>query len=443
MNEPEGTKSLGRRLSYWLALQSLFGLTAVCVAVYLATSYALMNHQLEDLNQKRELIEHLASEAFRSGDEPMLRHKLKDFMVGNSEFGVSVKRADGTVFFDAPLTAKSPTRKVYFELISPIAGLHPLQVALSLDIAEDQTVLRRIFGVLIGAAVSGTLLISFGGFVLVWLSLRPLRQLSMQVEALGANTLHRRLDGSNQPGELTPLVTQFNDLLARLDASYERLEGFNADVAHELLTPLATLTTGAELAVSSLHDVGELREALGSSLEELQRITGIVHDMLFLSQVDRGAQARRVQMPSLAILVNQVAGYHDAALNEAGLHLEVDGDTDGAFDVSLLQRALSNLIENASRYAHSGSTVKVRIEKLSLDEVSIQVENKGETIEPSILPRLFDRFFRADASRSNARHNHGLGLSIVAAIARMHGGRATVSSSCGVTVVGMVLRRTA
>ena len=238
-----------------------------------------------------------------------------------------------------------------------------------------------------------------------------------------------------------PLISQFNDLLGRLNASYEQLEGFNADVAHELLTPLATLTSGAELALSSSKDMNDLREAIGSSLEDLQRISGIVHDMLFLSQADRGAVARRVGIDSLSAVARQVADYHDAALADADLRVEVEGDAAGAFDVPLLQRALSNLISNATRYATSGSTVRVLIEDLSSDEVSLQVTNLGNPIDPKVLPRLFDRFFRADLSRSSASRNHGLGLSIVAAIARMHGGRPTASSSGGLTAVGMVLKR--
>jgi two-component system heavy metal sensor histidine kinase CusS len=163
--------------------------------------------------------------------------------------------------------------------------------------------------------------------------------------------------------------------------------------------------------------------------------------MLFLSQADRGAVARRVEIDSLSAVAHQVADYHDAALADAGLSVEVEGDAVGAFDVPLLQRALSNLIGNATRYATSGSTVRVLIENLSSDEVSLQVINPGDPIDPKVLPRLFDRFFRADLSRSSAGGNHGLGLSIVAAIARMHGGRPTASSSGGLTAVGMVLKR--
>ena len=109
-------------------------------------------------------------------------------------------------------------------------------------------------------------------------------------------------------------------------------------------------------------------------------------------------------------------------------------------DTPLLQRALSNLIGNATRYAQRGSTVRVEITAEAAGEVRLKVVNRGVTIGPDDLPRLFDRFYRGDASRSDADRNHGLGLSIVAAIARMHGGRPLANSSGGTSAIGMSLR---
>ncbi|WP_171020264.1 heavy metal sensor histidine kinase [Hydrogenophaga sp. 2FB] len=434
--------SLGRRISYWLAWQSLGGLLIVCATVYAATHHAFKERQLQDLNQKQDLLIHLASEAARSGDSTMLKHKLADFMVSHSEFGLSLKQADGQLFYEQLLVVEDGARRVVrFDLESPLPGDRAFRAELSLDVRNDVMVMQRIGVILGGAAVGGTLLISLGGFLLVWLGLRPLRDLSDQVKILTADTLHHRLDGSRQPDELIPLIAQFNDLLARLDRSYEQLEGFNADVAHELLTPLTTLMSGAELALSSAQSEDEVRELLGSNLEELQRVAGIVQDMLFLSQADRGATARRMPIPSLAEIVQQVANYHDATLADAGLMLEVAGDAEGEFDLPLLQRALSNLVSNATRYASQGSTVRVRIDALSSNEVSIQVENRGAAVDHQTLSRMFDRFFRGDPSRTNADKNHGLGLSIVAAIARMHGGKPTASSSDGITSIGMIVKR--
>ena len=120
---------------------------------------------------------------------------------------------------------------------------------------------------------------------------------------------------------------------------------------------------------------------LGSNLEELQRVASIVHDMLFLSQADRGVIARRVPTTSLAALALQVCTYHEAALEDAGLALEIVGDASGSFDTPLLQRALSNLVGYATRYAQRGSTVRVEIIQSAPGEVQFQVVNRGTAIE--------------------------------------------------------------
>lgn len=428
--------SLGRRLSYWLALQSLVGLIAVCAAVYGAAQVGFEARQTDSLQQKQAQLRHLLAES--GEDMGTLKHKLDEFFIGHADMALSLTRSDGSVLYARPAPANS-VRAVRF--ISPVQSPNqdPLVALLTLDIRDDVALLRRIGFTLAVAALAGTLFVSVGGFLLVRLSLQPLRDLVEQTRRLAADTLHRRLDGSAQPDELEPLITQFNGLLGRLELAYEQLEGFNADVAHELCTPLTTLIGSTELALRKARDASELRDVLGSNLEELQRIAGIVHDMLFLSQADRGVTARRTPTPSLAALARQVSNYHEASLADAGLGLEIVGDADGSFDTPLLQRALSNLISNATRYGQRGSTVRVEISKESSGEVVLKVVNKGATIDSGDLPRLFDRFYRADPSRSDAHRNHGLGLSIVAAIARMHGGRPLAASSGGISSIGMTL----
>ncbi|MDP1902612.1 MAG: heavy metal sensor histidine kinase [Rubrivivax sp.] len=435
--------SLGRRLSTWLALQSLAGLSVLCVAVYAVTLMNFEARQVEALTQKQTQVRHLLTEAARDGDAMTLSHKLDDFFIGHQDLALSLQRPDSSVFYQRSADGSSidSMRVVRFEVAAPATAPYKLTATLSLDTRDDQQLLRRLGLTLLAAALTGTALVSAGGFVLVRLGLRPVRELVEQTRRLAADTLHQRLDGSGQAEELEPLITQFNELLGRLAQAYEQLEGFNADVAHELCTPLATLISGSELALRKARSADELREVLGSNLEELQRVASIVQDMLFLSQADRGSSARRVATPSLAAVARQVAEYHEAALDDAGLRLEVSGDAAGDFDVPLLQRALSNLVANATRYADRGTTIRITIDAPGRDEVKLVVVDRGVTIEPEHLPRLFDRFFRSDRARSDADQNHGLGLSIVAAIARMHGGRTFASSADGVTAIGMALLR--
>jgi two-component system heavy metal sensor histidine kinase CusS len=244
--------------------------------------------------------------------------------------------------------------------------------------------------------------------------------------------------------ELQPWIDQLNGLMARLERAYVQLEGFNADVAHELRTPLATLRGQTELALSRDRPAEALRETLVSNLEELQRLAALVNDMLFLSQAARGAAARRGAAASLAALARQVVEFHEAAIDEAGVQVEVDGDAVAAVDEPLFKRAVSNLLGNALRFADRGSRVTIRIAAdaagaSALDAVEVSVQNAGPGIAPQHLGRLFDRFFRIDSARPDSQSHHGLGLAIVAAIARMHAGRTLAESADGRTRIGFTL----
>jgi two-component system heavy metal sensor histidine kinase CusS len=160
--------------------------------------------------------------------------------------------------------------------------------------------------------------------------------------------------------------------------------------------------------------------------------------MLFLSRADRGAKARSEQIESLASLSAEVVDYHSAAAEEAGVGFSIAGDARLRCDPGLVRRALSNLLANATRYAERGSDIVVEISS-SFDRIELVVSNRGQTIPSEHQSRLFERFYRADPSRSDAVQHHGLGLAIVAAIARMHDGKAFVTSQQGVTRVGLRL----
>jgi two-component system heavy metal sensor histidine kinase CusS len=286
-----------------------------------------------------------------------------------------------------------------------------------------------------GAAVAA------GAYWHVRRQLRPLHDLAAQTRAISPRRLDQRLALADPAEELLPWIEQFNALMGRLEQAYTQLEAFNADVAHELRTPLATLIGETELALSRERTPQALRETLLSNLEEMQRLSALVNDMLFLSQADRGAVARRGAPVSLAALARQVIEFHEAALDDAGLAVRVDGDATVAVDEPLFKRALSNLLGNAIRFAERGSTVGVRITPETADHVQVVVQNAGAEIDAASLPRLFDRFFRGDASRccDDGQQHHGLGLAIVAAIARMHAGSTLAESRGGVTKVGFTL----
>lgn len=433
-------RSLGGRLSRRLALLTLLVLAWASVIVFGATTMAFSDRQTDLLMQKQWQLRALLTDGALSLRAGTLRNRIDDFLIGHPDMSLTIVLSDGRIVYErSALRPSEYGRQVHFSLPA-LPEADTADILLRLDTAEDHLLLHRIGLALVVAALGSAVLAAISVNLLIRRGLGPVRDLAEQIRTLTADTLHRQLDGSGQPEELEPLIDQFNGLLTRLDRAYEQLESFNADVAHELGTPLSTLIASSELALRKARTPEDLRATLAGNLEDLQRIAAIIRDMLFLSHADRGAQARRTPVQSLAKLAWLLAEFHEAELEEAGLALEVGGDADGAFDIPLLQRAISNLLSNVSRHARRGTTVRMELASAG-DEVSIIVVNEGETIPPEQQRAIFDRFFRAEKSRSAARDHHGLGLAIVAAIARMHGGRTLVRSTNGRTAIGIIVAR--
>jgi two-component system heavy metal sensor histidine kinase CusS len=230
-----------------------------------------------------------------------------------------------------------------------------------------------------------------------------------------------RLSCADVDVELFELVMAFNDTLDQLEAAYLRSEGFSADVAHELRSPLATLIGGTQLALSRPRPAEVLREALASNLEELERLKHLVNDMLFLARADRGERARTLERTDLGMLADTMIDYCGALFEDAGLQAERIGDATAVCNQALISRAMANLLSNAIHHAQGERRIALHLEALP-GKVRIWVFNSGAPLPPEVAGRMFDRFWRASASRSEHVSHHGLGLAIVQAVACMHGG---------------------
>lgn len=425
-------RSLRRWLTRWLAILTFAGLGLVCVAVYWATNRNLSIRQEALLAQKMEVIRHLVEENAAKGDSASLRHKLEDFFYGRPDFSLALEIDGARVVYGGPGDGEAGHgRHINFALPVPGSPGGSTNAELVLDITSDLHLRAALAWTLLACALAGAIVVSAIGTRLVRRALAPIDELGRQAARLSPDRIGERLDESQQAEEIRPLVHQFNAVLQRLERAYVQMEGFNADVAHELRTPLATLIGETELALSGKRPEAVLRDILGSNLEELQRLSGIVNDMLFLSQADRGAQARGSWTASLAQVLSEVADYHEAEAMEADLSFAVSGEAAAHVDRPLLQRAVSNAV----RYAHRGTRIDLLIDRGD-EGIRIAVRNHGDPIGQEHLPRLFYRFYRMETARVFDANHHGLGLAIVAAIARMHGGRPFACSEGGVITIG-------
>lgn len=435
--------SISTRLSRKLAIFTMVVLGVLFAITWGMVKMILVERNEADLAARCELITDVVSRAAIGGETAVMAQLLSDAPMRAST-RLQVWRADGSKLYadyESEALKRSEHTVVHeFSIPTPTLTGGEVRARYTVDYSRDAEMGTRWAWILVGVTLAAGALVATGTRWHVKRGLSPLRDLAAQTRAISARDLDRRLALVDPAEELLPWIEQFNAMMDRLQLAVQQLEAFNADVAHELRTPLATLIGETEVALSRDRDAASLQDTLASNLEEIQRLSALVNDMLFLSQADRGAVARRGEPVSLAELARQVCEFHEATLEDAGVGLRIDGDAQLAVDVPLVKRALSNLVGNATRFAARGSTVVVAIAPEADGQFRVQVENAGETIAPDHLPRLFDRFFRADTARccEDAQH-HGLGLAIVAAIARMHAGRTVAESAAGTTRVGFTL----
>jgi two-component system heavy metal sensor histidine kinase CusS len=441
--------SIARRLTLLLGLIAFFVLSAIGAAHYWALKKELIDHEREEVLGKVALVNKIAS---LSLTPEKLFDRLDDIQSGHGGLMVWLLDDSGRLLYgDSSLpefNPDAPDRDVRWRGEKTLHLFPPLKLHSSsfagtqLIIGLDTTARTRLLEVHFWKII---LISSVGFFAMIALAtyalktgLAPVRNLAHRAGTISPDTLSDRLATDGIDVELVEFAESFNRALDSMETAYRQLEAFNADVAHELRTPLATLINGTQIALSKERSPEELREVLTSALEELEHLRIIVSDMQFLSRADRGERASEVTAISLAAEAHRVAEFFEAMLEEKTLILEVTGDNVVDANPSLVRRAIANLVDNAIRYAPPGSTIDVLIDH-ERDTARLRVRNLGQTIAANNVPHVFDRFFRADSARSGQGVNQGLGLAIVKAIAQMHGGRPFACSAAGVTDVGFTL----
>lgn len=281
--------------------------------------------------------------------------------------------------------------------------------------------------------ISGIIIMALIGWIAVRQGHAPLHHIVDQIRRITSDELNTRLSPETVPRELTELALSFNEMLARMEHSFTRLSNFSADIAHELRTPVTNLLTQTQVALSQSRTIDEYREILYSNIEEYERMAQMIADMLFLAKADYGLYQPETTRVELAREIGALFDYYEAWAEERGVRLALNGAATVPGDRAMLRRALGNLLSNAIRHTPGGQTVKVVIGKDGKAGITIAVENPGPEIPAQHLPRLFDRFYRADSSRQRDCEGSGLGLAIVKSIVEIHGGRIMATSGQGVT----------
>jgi len=222
-----------------------------------------------------------------------------------------------------------------------------------------------------------------------------------------------------------------NDMLDRLETSFTRVRQFSSDVSHELRTPLTIMRGEMEVAARWAKDVGECRTIMGSCLEEVDRMTGIIEHLLELARVDQGHLALESREVDLTSLLDQVLAHEKGRAGAGGVAVtRADDDAIVRGDDRLLRMVFMALLDNAFRFSPPDVPIAVRV-ATAPDRVDVAVADRGPGIAPEETARIFDRFFRSDASRNRSHGGAGLGLSLVRSIVEAHGGSVAVDSTLG------------
>jgi two-component system heavy metal sensor histidine kinase CusS len=282
--------------------------------------------------------------------------------------------------------------------------------------------------------VLGTALIvcAVVGYQIARRGIRPIHQVTKTAHRIRPTNLGERIPPAGLPAELLRLAATFNQMLDRLEQSFARLSRFSADIAHELRTPVYSLRGEMEVALGKPRSPEEYREVLGSGLEECGRLAHLIDRLLFLARAENPQTQITREPCDVGRELATVQEFYNLAATETGVRLAVavDRPVHADLDRPLFQRAVGNLVANALAHTPPDGTVTLTATN---DDTSTRVEvvDTGCGIPATHLPHVFDRFYRADHTRSSQNGSVGLGLAIVRSIVELHGGRVEIASEVG------------
>jgi len=286
------------------------------------------------------------------------------------------------------------------------------------------------------------------GYQIARQGIRPVEEMATTARHISSTNLRERILAEGYPFELAALANTFNQMLDRLEESFKRISRFSADIAHDLRTPVNNIRGEAEVALARSRSADEYRDVIESCLEESVRLSDLIGDLLFLARAESPLTHLRRERLDVGELLSGVREYYEASAADGGVSLTtkvVDEPVIAEVDRTLLQTAVGNLVSNALAHTPPGGAVVLGtgvdfsntdcpnkdFPNKDVSTIRIEVSDTGVGIPAEALPRVFDRFFRVDPSRSQGSGGTGLGLAIVQSIALLHGGNVEIVSEPG------------
>lgn len=437
------THKVFNAISFRIAIIFTLSTVVILMIMGLVIHQLVMHHfETQDRTQlegKIQLLHNLLEQNPSNSED--LNLYLKDALVGHHDLIVQIERPTGQIIFSsAPAIINSQSlikskynpwiewkieNKTYRGLIYNKASdqnnnISTAQIIVGVDTSEHIHFLNEFRRQLLYIGIIGTICLMLLGWFAAWRGLRPVQKMAKVAEGISAQHLSERLEVDNTPTELKSLAIAFNDMLDRLETAVGKLSDFSSDLAHEMRTPINNLMTQTQVCLSRTRDITTYQEILFSNLEEFERLARMVSDMLFLAKAEHGLHRANLQQVNLVKEISALFDFYDAIAAEKGMSLEQTGQAYVEGDPSMLRRALSNLLSNAIKYGKSDSIIKINCRQNN-DATVLTIENESSPLSQEQLTRLFDRFYRTDASRQRVEEGTGLGLAITKSILDVHG----------------------
>jgi heavy metal sensor kinase len=311
---------------------------------------------------------------------------------------------------------------------------HPYFFAIGRSLAPARTTVQKFtreFFLMLPVMIAVTGLL---GWALAGRAIQPVNSVAQAAQNITGSNLTLQIPLRGAGDELDRLIDSFNRMTARLNQSFEQIRRFSTDVSHELRTPLTAIRGQLEVALFTAETPDQYREAMINALEDTEKLSSIVRALLLLSQAESGQVVLQRAPLDLAALARDVVDQFQIPAEEKGLTLTADLDSGVTIsaDHTQIERLLSNLLSNAVKYTPAGGWFRVRVGRAESEGwAQLVVEDSGVGIPAENLPHIFDRFYRVRSAHTNVVPGLGLGLSFVAWIVEVHGGRIDVASTEG------------
>ena len=432
-------KSIRTRLTLWYLAVIVVLLLIFSSVAYFMLDYTLYNN-LDNTLQNRANSLNSPTYVVPKSNELLMSfdangnetQEVGGVTVDTSKLSSLIKKAIAgqNTYLSATDTENHNIRLYATSFLNPFNG-QPIVIIVGQTTSEITDVLHTFVYVIVIAMVAIIILAGIGGLFLAERALKPVQQITKTAQNIEGSDLSQRINVKTDD-ELGMLASTLNEMIGRLEESFNRQRQFTADASHELRTPLAIMQAEATLALSKERSPDDYRKSLETISQESDYMSSVIGKLLFLARSDAGKEQLTFEDVELKGLITGLASNIEALAQDKGIKFAVDAKEELTVsgDKVKLRQLFINILENAVRYTPADGHISVSLVKQESDAV-ISISDTGIGISPEHLPHIFERFYRVDKARARADGGVGLGLAIAKIIAESHKGNIEVESELG------------